>query len=318
VSPEHDDLQEDEEQEEFASRSIFAAGWFRAVLVLTVLAIVVVVSLPWLLNWFEPAPPPARTAGPADSAPPALAPAPPAPTTPAPAPVAPPAPGSSVAPTPQPRSAGEKPAPASPARKPTDERAAGQKSAADKGAAGKAAKAQEPAVRTTAPPPSAETGSGGGYWVQLGAFKDEKNAQALARTLRDSGFPVEVARVTRGSGAPLGAAQQHELFVTEAGVERVNAALKGRGSAQSAPGGVTVTPAFDLQEAMTISKRLTDQGLKVIIRPAGIGGAPGGAPVTLHVVRAGGYPDRPRAVAARDALSAKGHGTGIVTQGRAK
>ena len=42
---------EEDEQDEIARRSIFSAGWFRALLVLTVLAIVVVVSLPYLLNW---------------------------------------------------------------------------------------------------------------------------------------------------------------------------------------------------------------------------------------------------------------------------
>ena len=57
MSPERDDYRDDDEQEEFASRSIFSAGWFSAVLVLTVLAIVVVISLPYLLNWFEPSPP---------------------------------------------------------------------------------------------------------------------------------------------------------------------------------------------------------------------------------------------------------------------
>ncbi len=54
MSPERDDYRDDDDREEFASRSIFSAGWFRAVLVLTVLAIVVVISLPYLLNWFEP------------------------------------------------------------------------------------------------------------------------------------------------------------------------------------------------------------------------------------------------------------------------
>jgi cell division septation protein DedD len=153
--------------------------------------------------------------------------------------------------------------------------------------------------------------------VQLGAFKDQNNADSLANALRTGGFPVEVAQITRGSGDGRGAPQQHELFVAEAGAARVNAALKGRGSAQPVPGGVTVKPAFDLEEAMSISKRLTDQGLKVVIRPAG-GATFGSGGATLHVVRAGGYPDRSRAVAARDELSAKGHGAGIVTQGSAK
>src|SRR5499425_231629 len=93
---------EEDEQDEIARRSIFSAGWFRALLVLTVLAIVVVVSLPYLLNWLEPtpgpparpqakvseqAPPPASTP-PSASAPsevkPSTPPATPAPTAPAP------------------------------------------------------------------------------------------------------------------------------------------------------------------------------------------------------------------------------------------
>ena len=59
MSSEQDEYREEDEPEDEGSRSIFAAGWFRAVLVLTVLAIVVVVSLPYLLDWFEPSAPPA-------------------------------------------------------------------------------------------------------------------------------------------------------------------------------------------------------------------------------------------------------------------
>src|SRR5712692_3873464 len=92
TNPDRDEFLEDDEQDEIARRSIFAAGWFRALLVLTVLAIVVVVSLPYLLNWLEPTPPPpAKTQ--AKTSAPAPTPAPPAPTLiPAPTPSAPPAP----------------------------------------------------------------------------------------------------------------------------------------------------------------------------------------------------------------------------------
>src|SRR5262249_30252386 len=90
---------EEDEQDEIARRSIFSAGWFRALLVLTVLAIVVVVSLPYLLNWLEPTPgppirpqaqaPPPPSTPPPPSAPsetkPSTPPAAPAPTAPAPA-----------------------------------------------------------------------------------------------------------------------------------------------------------------------------------------------------------------------------------------
>jgi hypothetical protein len=83
-SPERDDDRDEDEREEFASRSIFSAGWFRAVLVLTVLAIVVVISLPYLLHWFEPLPP-ARVAKPAEPLKPAPGATPPPAVAPAPA-----------------------------------------------------------------------------------------------------------------------------------------------------------------------------------------------------------------------------------------
>ena len=42
--PEQDDFLEDEEQDEYeGQRSIFATGWFRAVLVLLVLAVIAVI-----------------------------------------------------------------------------------------------------------------------------------------------------------------------------------------------------------------------------------------------------------------------------------
>lgn len=315
MDPERDDYDEDDEREEFASRSIFAAGWFRAVLVLTVLAIVVVVSLPYLLNWFEPAPPPTRTATPAVEPPrppasverpaapaPAIAPATPA--TPAQPAVPPtsaprPAPATPPAPAPAPKAAAEKPATST-----------ASKAAADKptgpGTPKSTDRAGSPAAVARAP------AGGGGYWVQLGVFKDAKNAESLAKTVRDQGFPAEVARVSRAGTGGAGTAPLHEIFVTEAGVEKVNAALKGKGSAQPAPGGVVVKPSFALQEAMTVSKQLSGSGLKVVVRPAG-----SAAQATYHVVRAGGYADRARAIAALEQIKRKGH-EGFVTQGPAR
>ena len=104
TDPDKDEFLEDDTQDELARRSIFSAGWFRALLVLTVLAIVVVVSLPYLLNWIEPtSAPPARTQ--TKSSGPAPAPAPPAKAeAPAPAPPAakPEAPKAAPAPVPAP------------------------------------------------------------------------------------------------------------------------------------------------------------------------------------------------------------------------
>src|SRR3989304_5591180 len=90
TDPDQEEFLEDDEQDEIARRSIFSAGWFRALLVLTVLAIVVVVSLPYLLNWLEPTPaPPAKTQARSGGAPGPAAPPPrtaPPPGVPAPAP----------------------------------------------------------------------------------------------------------------------------------------------------------------------------------------------------------------------------------------
>jgi cell division septation protein DedD len=351
VSPERDDDRDEDEREEFASRSIFSAGWFRAVLVLTVVAIVVVISLPYLLHWFEPSPP-ARVAKPAEPLKPAPSATPPPAVAPAPAlaPAAPVAVPPEVKAAPPaafataPKVVGEKalpPVSSEPARKATPEKApvtppaenAVTKAPARTATERTRAKAPEsplaksgdkPATPTRvvakadAPSRPAAEAASGSYWIQLGAFKEKKNADALAQTLRDAGFPIQVTPIQRGSGgATLGETQRHELFVTEAGLDKVNAALKGRGRGQLAAGGIAVKPAFSLQEAMTVSKLLTDEGLKVVIRPAGGLATASQGEGTLHAVRAGGYSNRTSALAARDELAAKGH-QGFVAEGPAK
>src|SRR6266850_99834 len=181
---------EEDEQDEIARRSIFSAGWFRALLVLTVLAIIVVVSLPYLLNWLEPtpAPPtkpqakvsepaapqpttPAPAPAPSDAKPPAPAVAP-APTAPASPPAKAEAPSTAQAPTasgPADRPVGTAPLPAVPA--PTAPPA--KTAPAAKPEAPRAASAGKRAA-------PAESGSPGGYWVQVGAFVEERNAEALS------------------------------------------------------------------------------------------------------------------------------------------
>lgn len=273
MSPEQDDHRDEDEHEDYASRSIFSAGWFRAVLVLTVFAIVVVVSLPYLLNWFEPAPPtsqapasapavaqvpkPEPSPTPIVSPPPAASPAAPAPppkatekpAAPAALPPAKMAEKPSAAPAPPPAKVTEKPSPAPtlPPAKTTEKPAplpSAVKPVSQVSKPVEAARAKEPVSRPAKPasaatPPGSTTGS---YWVQLGVFKEQGNAEGLAKSLRSSGFPVEVTRITRGGGAN---------------------------------------------------------------------------PGTYYMVRAGGFPDRDRALAARDELKTKGH-AGILAQGPAK
>ena len=240
--PEQDDFLEDEEQEEYGQRSIFATGWFRAVLVLLVLAVVGVIAVPLIGGWFEPTPPPPKviskpsepssTLVPVPSTPPPATPpvsqmpsaaAPPA----APPPAAAPAPAVQPPPTPPPAVSSPAPAPARPEMPPASAPKAAEK-----------AKAPERTAAVTpsksAPKPAASSGN---YWVQVGAFKDSGNAEGLARKLRSEGFSAQVTRVTREE--------------------------------------------------------------------------------PLHVVRVGGYPDRSRAVAAREELQGKGH-TGFVASGPVK
>ena len=48
-----------------------------------------------------------------------------------------------------------------------------------------------------------------GYRVQLGLFKDSRNADDLARKLRHEGLAVQVASVTRGTGGGLAGGTYH-------------------------------------------------------------------------------------------------------------
>ena len=248
MNSEHDEYPE-EEQEEEDERSIFAAGWFRAVLLLTVLAIAVVVALPYLLDWFEPLPPPVkapvRAAQNAES--------PPAPTLAASPPVqsaAPPAPAPQLSP------AAAKPAPENerpPAPTPAPPRVAAPVQAPS-AQLPRVAKASDPTPALSRPAVAAAKRDStraenlGGYWIQLGLFKERTNAEGLAKRLREQGFPIQVANVTRSE----------------------------KGAA-----------------------------------------ATGGAAATYHVVRAGAFPDRPGAIAARDELYRKGFG-GFIIEGAAK
>ena len=353
TDPDKEEFLEDE-QDEIARRSIFSAGWFRALLVLTVLAIVVVVSLPYLLNWLEPtSPPPAKPQAKSSAPAPGPAGAPAATSSPAPtlipapavpsAPAAPPAP-SAKAEEPKPTPATPAPAVPSPAERPIGtaplpvvptpsapaaKPGTGAKPApAAKGAGQPAAPAAKAEAPKSAPAGkqsgAAEGGSPGGYWVQVGAFLEEKNAEALAKQLRGENFPVQVSAFTRGGAAAPAPADtsggQNQLFITGSTPDAVNAALKGKGTAQAVKGGVQVNPPFDLETAMSLSSSLKKDGFKVVIRrakgPAAPKAAAGGGP-TYHVVRVGGYPDRTKAQQALGELEAKGH-RGFLTRGASR
>jgi len=203
--PEQDDFLEDEEQEEYGQRSIFATGWFRAVLVLLVLAVIAVIAVPLIGGWFEPTPPPKVTTKAPEppkpvEPPPAVAPAPSTPSPPVTsAPSTSPAlpttaqmPSNSSTPTTPP--AGVTSAPTTPpaATTPAPETPAPSSKPAEK------AKTPERTASTaTGSKSTSKAAAGGSYWVQVGAFKESKNADGLARKLRSEGFSVQVATVNR-------------------------------------------------------------------------------------------------------------------------
>jgi cell division septation protein DedD len=64
VSPERDDPTDDQEElyEDVPPRSIFAATWFRVVLVVIVLGVVGAIAVPYALDWMNPPPPPRSAA----------------------------------------------------------------------------------------------------------------------------------------------------------------------------------------------------------------------------------------------------------------
>jgi len=194
--PEDDDFLEDEEQEEYGQRSIFATGWFRAVLVLLVLAVIAVIAVPLIGGWFEPTPPPkVTTTRPSEPTPPTPAPTPP-PAAPAPVPPPPAAQLPTPAPTPPPAT----PAPVMPPPAVSTPPARPEMPApSTPGKAAEKAKAPErTASASSSKSASKPAAASGSYWVQVGAFKESKNAEGLARALRSEGFTVQVATVTRG------------------------------------------------------------------------------------------------------------------------
>lgn len=168
MSPERDDYEDDDDEEEEYEeeeepRSIFANPWFRAMLAVLVLAVVGVLALPYVQEWWaskpqvsivKPSPPPAPAA--------------PSPPTPAP----------QVAEKPAEKPAEPAPKPAAPAAPP--------------------APASAPRVAAKPPPAAPDKGD---YWVQVGAFSDAKNAGRLAAQLTDQKYAVRRATVTRGSGS---------------------------------------------------------------------------------------------------------------------
>jgi cell division septation protein DedD len=188
-----------------------------------------------------------------------------------------------------------------------------------KGAAPKAAARRE-----------AATHAGGGFWVQVGAFRDEARANALVTKLRADNFKVEALGPAPAAGGtpapagtegptPLGPGDRYDVFVSGASSADVNAKLAGKGlAADPVAGGAVVKPSLPLRDAVALSKDLATEGLKVQVRRAA-GAAAAERPATsgdgLYRVRIGSFSDRAGAEEARKALAAKGYNGFIARSG---
>jgi cell division protein FtsN len=240
VSPERDDPTDEQEElyEDVPPRSIFAATWFRVVLVVIVLGVVGAIAVPYALDWMNPPPPPRSAATktpmvptpstadkptfdkPSSERAPSerstsdkssggdkkdsttLLPAPSATSRPEPKPSA------------EPKSVTKAPSTESKAAESPSRSAPGAGESAPKPAPSKpevaaktdpapatATKPSTPkpaATKATAPAPTA---GGAPYWVQVGAFKDPDTAKRVAGKLRDENFKVEESLKRVGGSA---------------------------------------------------------------------------------------------------------------------
>lgn len=296
MGPERDDYEDEEEEyeeEEEEPRSIFANPWFRAALAVLILAVVGVLALPYVQEWWAGSSKPQVTVAKPPQAPPAK----PQPAPPPPAPAASAAP---AAPAPPPIVAERLPEPAKPAPPAPPAPKVAEKPAEPAKAAPQVA--ENPADKPAAPAAKPATApSKGDYWVQVGAFSEAKNASRLAARLKDQKYSVQQAAVTRGSG---GGSSGNEIFVAGAKQKDVFDKVKDKGyHVDAVKGGAVVRPALPLKDAVALSKELADAGMDVKIRRVGGGG---GEKATVHLVRVGGFADRKEAEAAQKELGGKG------------
>ena len=340
MSPDPKAEQERDDFEYDPPRSIFAATWFRALLVLIVVGVAGAVAVPYALDWMNP-PPLAETgaavqSAPLPVAPPAASSAPSSETKePAGAPVAavPAAPApqqravaqgdattAASAPTPEPA----KTEPAEPAK--PDARPAPVAAKPDAKPSDARAASDPPGRKPARATRTAQPAAGGAWWVQVGAFKDAQTAQRVADKLRAANFQVQESTVTRTAAAARprtatpagggGTAEQYDVFVTGMPAPELTGRLTTKGLASEVSGrGVVVRPSLPLRDAVALSKDLAAEGLKVQVRRAGSDAGvspsaapatPGGAETTLHRVRVGGFGDRAAATAAMRDLESKG------------
>ena len=228
-----------------ASRSLFAAKWFRVVLVFLVVGVIAAIAVPYVIDYLNPPAKPVVSKAPLPPAPP------PAPGA---APSAPGAPGAPGAPAPATPAKPGAPATATPAKPGTKSPTTtpGQPPAV-------AAKPEATAPKVAAKPVEP---TGGVYWVQVGAFRDTEHAGRLAATLRQQNFnatesagKAAAARSTDGAAALPTSVDRYDVYVAGASASTLSARLGPKGlSAESASDGAVVRPSLVLRDAVTLSK----------------------------------------------------------------
>jgi cell division septation protein DedD len=326
----------DDLYDEAAPRSIFAATWFRAVLVLIVLGVIGAVAVPFILDAMNA--PPGKLSASATAPAPVAAPSPP--------PVPPPA----VAPTPSTPPSTTTPPPASAASdtpldsKDKKEATLAQTKTTPEPAKVESATPPKPATQTESSPavvppsqkppatmtakattPAARRVSGRQWFVQVGAFKDAAAAKKVAAKLREDKYTVDewvrgarVATVAKATTVRSSGADRYDVIVSGQSPAELNERLAAKNlTAETAPAGAVVKPSLPLREAVALSKELAVDGLKVQVRRSGRGteaasepsrtSTGGGEGDGLHRVAVGGFPDRATAAATLKELEAKGY-----------
>jgi hypothetical protein len=242
------------------------------------------------------------------------------------------APAPTLAPAPEKSSAVDKPAtnesPAPTPMTPATETPAlaPKKSESSKSVASRSTiSTEQPAARARRASTPSPVGPGG-YFVQVGAFRNPDTAKKVAARLREQKYNVEeteatgikTARAAAPSAATSGApSDRYDVYVSGGTPADINAKLSAKGlSAEPSGAGVVVKPSMPLRDAVALSKDLAVDGLKVQVRRAAAG--PASAPATpsrgalasdgtLYRVRVGPFDDKSTATSTLRELEQKGY-----------
>jgi len=161
----------------------------------------------------------------------------------------------------------------------------------------------------------------------VGAFKNPDTAKKVAARLREQKYNVEETSAngvkTVRAAAPsapsptTGPSDRYDVYVSGATPGDINTKLSAKGlSAEPSGTGVVVKPSMPLRDAVALSKDLAVDGLKVQVRRAAGGPAPGATTPssaamvsdgTLYRVRVGPFDDKSAATSTLRELEQKGY-----------